>query len=84
MTNDIADIRKTTIDIICRELKLDSHQITEDTNLRELPDIDSIKILRIILSIEEQYDIELEDEVVFGVETVTDIALAVADRLAKT
>jgi len=55
----------------------------DQTNLRDIPGIESLKILRIILRIEEHYDIELEEQVVFSVETIENIAVAVANLLAK-
>jgi acyl carrier protein len=81
--NDINDIKATIRDILCRELKLDPQAIADQTNLREIPGIESLKILRIILRIEEHYDIELEEQVVFSVETIENIAVAVANLLAK-
>jgi acyl carrier protein len=83
MTNDLKDIEAKIKEIICRELKLDPQTITENTNLREIPGIESIKILRIIVLIEGLYGIELEDQVIFRAETIADIALATQKLLAK-
>jgi acyl carrier protein len=64
---------------VCTELKLPVHRISNTTNLRELPGMDSVRVLRIIATIERAHDIELDDEVVFGVTTVDEIAAAIRE-----
>jgi acyl carrier protein len=62
---------------VCTELKLPPQRVSNTTDLRELPGMDSVKVLRIIARIERAHDIELDDEVVFGVSTIEEIAAAV-------
>jgi len=83
MTPDQREIESRVKEILCRELKLGPEQVTETTNLRELPGIESIKILRIITFVESHYDIELEDQVIFKIETIRDTATAVRNLLEK-
>jgi acyl carrier protein len=64
---------------VCTELKLPSPRVSSTTNLRELPGMDSVKVLRIIARIERAHDIELDDEVVFGVSTIGEIADAIRE-----
>jgi acyl carrier protein len=73
-TNNIADVIK---DIVCSELKLEPQALTNESNLRAISGIESIMILRIIVKVEDRFGIELEDQTVFGVETIQDIANAV-------
>ena len=83
MESDINSIKRVIKGVISDELKLDTQTLTDSTNLRAIPSIESIKILRIIVRVEEHYDIELEDQVVFNVETIDDIAGAVHKLLVK-
>lgn len=83
MKHDISDIKATVKDLICRELKLEPQIMTAQNNLREIPGMESLKILRVILCIEEHYGIELEEEVVFSVNTIEDIAVAVASLMNR-
>jgi acyl carrier protein len=64
---------------VCTELKLPLSRVSNTTNLRELPGMDSVRVLRIIAKIERAHDVELDDEIVFGVGTVEDIAAAIRD-----
>jgi acyl carrier protein len=41
--------------------------------------MDSVKVLRIIARIERAHDVELDDEVVFGVSTIGEIADAIRE-----
>ena len=84
MTDSLKEIETKLKEIICGELKLDPQTTSEKTNLREIPGIESIKILRIVVLIEKHYGVELEDQVIFQAETIGDIALATHNLLAKT
>lgn len=83
MTDSLQEIETKLKEIICGELKLDLQTTNAKTNLREIPGIESIKILRIIVLIEKHYGVELEDQVIFQAETIGDIALATYNLLAE-
>lgn len=65
--------------LVSQELKLPPGAITHATNLRELPGIESIKVLRIIAKLENHYDIELADDVVFRISTVGELVRSIRD-----
>ena len=83
MTDNLQEIESKLKEIVCGELKLDPQTTNEKTNLREIPGIESIKILRIIVLIEKHYGVELEDQVIFQAQTIADIALATHNLLPK-
>lgn len=83
MNRNIDDIKTIVRETICRELQIAPQVITDQINLREVSGIESLKFLRIILCIEEYYGIELEEKVVFSVETLNDIAAAVANQVEQ-
>ncbi|WP_250280754.1 MULTISPECIES: acyl carrier protein [unclassified Frankia] len=68
-------------DIVTGELGLATGSVTPSTDLRSIEGADSVKVLRMISRIEQRFDVELEDEDVFGVSSVHDIALVVAKAL---
>jgi acyl carrier protein len=69
--------------MIARELKIEQVQLTPTLDLRSIAGIESIKVLRIISKVEQQYDVELEDEAVFRVNTIQDIVDAVRNAAAS-
>lgn len=75
--NGNTEIGKTISSLVSEELKIPAEEITPGTNLRELPGVESIKVLRIIAKIERLYDVELDDELVFRVKTIQELAEAI-------
>ncbi len=71
------DIEATIATFIGDELKIPKEQIHPDTNLRELPGIESIRVLRIVAKIERAYSVEFDDALVFTVRTPSELASAV-------
>jgi len=81
MNSNPCSIQTTIKEILCRELSIEPQLITYKMGLREIPGIESLKFLRVILCVEEHYGIELEEKVVFSINTLEDIAVAVANCL---
>jgi acyl carrier protein len=75
-------ITASVIGIVAGELGVHPAELHPDSDLRAVEGADSIKVLRIIAKIEQRYDVELEDEDVFGVSTVEQVAGVVAAALA--
>ena len=59
-------------------LKLPDGEISSTSNLRDLPGVESIKILRIIANIEKKFGIRLDDQIVFQVSSIHELAGEVA------
>jgi acyl carrier protein len=59
-------------------LKLPDGELASTTNLRDLPGVESIKILRIVASLEKKFDVRLDDQVVFRLSTIEELASAVS------
>ena len=64
--------------IVRSTLNLPEIEIESSTNLRDLPGVESIKILRIVASLEKKFDVRLDDQVVFRVSTIAELAGAVS------
>ena len=75
---DRAGITGAVVEIVAEVLGIEPGTLGTGTDLRTVEGADSIKVLRIIAKIEQRYDIELEDEDVFGVSTVDQVADVVA------
>ena len=59
--------------IICETLDLDSANITMDSNLKEDLDVDSLDAVEVIMAIEEEYGVDIDDEVIPKITTVSDL-----------
>ncbi|MBX6390361.1 MAG: acyl carrier protein [Frankia sp.] len=79
-----AEIVATVTEIVARELGIPADSLAADTDLRAVEGADSVKVLRMIARIERMYDVELDDEDVFTVSTVNDVAGVVQAALGVT
>lgn len=84
MTTSLDRITETVRTIVTEVLAVPRTELADDTDLREVEGADSIRVLRLIARIEREYDVELEDEDVFGVSTITEIADVVRAALEAT
>ena len=65
---------ETIKEIIVEQLGIkDDSIITLDTSIHDDLDADSLDAVEIIMSIEDEYNIEIPDEVAEGFETISDI-----------
>ncbi|MCX4091580.1 acyl carrier protein [Nocardia sp. alder85J] len=71
------DILATVTDIAAAETGLPTAELGPQVDLRGLAGVDSVRVLRMIARIERTYDIELEDEDVFGMSTLADVVTVV-------
>jgi acyl carrier protein len=81
MSTDVGqDIRS----IVAEVLRIPEAEVRQGADLRGLPGMDSVKILRIVTRIERRHGIELEEDVVFNVETLADLEDLVCRTAAQS
>ncbi|WP_433664378.1 acyl carrier protein [Nocardia sp. CA-128927] len=81
MTNP-ADILRTVTEIAAAETGIAAADLLPDVDLRGMAGVDSVRVLRMVAKIEKSYDIELEDEDVFGLSSLNDV-VKVVDRALR-
>ena len=69
-------------EIIAEQLDVDTEEITLDTNLIKDLEADSLDAVEIIMALEDEYDIEISDEVAEEFATVGDIVKCVEDYIS--
>lgn len=72
---------ETVTELIAKEFGVAEDILAPDLDLTTAG-ADSIKVLRAVAKIERAYDIELEDEQVFGFKTIRNVAIIVEATLA--
>ena len=60
-------------DIICEQFDLEPDQVTENTLLKEDSDADSLDLVDLVMSFEDEFQIEVPEEEVRNIKTVGDI-----------
>jgi acyl carrier protein len=76
--NANGSIENTILKIVQGVLKFPPDRIQATTDLRDLPGVESIKILRIVANVEKELGIRLDDQVVFRVNTIEGLAREVS------
>lgn len=66
--------------IICEQLEIDSHLVTEDASISGDLGADSLDLVDLSMSIEEEFNLEVPDEVLDHVRTVGDIVKFIEDN----
>ena len=67
-------------EIIVEQLSVDGENITEDTNLMEDLGIDSLDLYEMIISLEEEFDIEIASEDSENLKTIKDVITYIEAR----
>ena len=68
--------------IIAYQLNVEESEITPDTTMEELG-ADSLDMVDIVMSIEDEFDFSISDEVFHTIKTAGDFAKAVEDIIAN-
>ena len=67
-------------DIIAQQLSVDADKVTLEANIQEDLDADSLDIVDLITTIEDEFDISIPDEAVEEIKTVNDIVTYVENN----
>jgi acyl carrier protein len=77
------DTVSTIRHFVAVRLEIPDEAVGVDDDLRALPNFDSLRALQIVLDVEELFDIEVEDHVVFETRTVGEFAAKIDEMLAE-
>lgn len=73
----MADNKKTTLekvrDIICKQLSVKPEQATEEANIAEDLGADSLDLVEILMSLEDEFGISIPDEAIPEIKTIKDV-----------
>jgi acyl carrier protein len=79
--NDL--ILETICAIFGAELGVPAEWVGTAESIREIPGMESLRMLRAVTKVEKHFGIELPDEAVFNIECVDQLARVVSERLAE-
>lgn len=69
-------------EMIVSELNVELDEITLDSRLQEDLGADSIDAVELIMNVEEEFDLEISDEVLQNLNTVNDLVVYIEKELA--
>ena len=68
-------------DILCEQLDVDEEKVTMEANITDDLGADSLDIVDLVMSLEEEFDVEVPDEEVENIKTVGDIVKYIEDNI---
>ena len=77
------DIFEQVKKILCDQLDLDEEQVTEDSEVIDDLGADSVDIVDLVMTLEEEFDTEIPDEDIENLRTVGDIVKYIEERSAE-
>ena len=77
------DIFEQVKKIRCDQLALEEEQVNEDSEVIDDLGADSLDIVDLVMTLEEEFDTEIPDEDIENLKTVGDIVKYIEDRVAE-
>lgn len=75
------ELEQKIIKIIAECLEVTEDQLTEDTAIGDIPEWNSLGHIIIISSLEKEFSINFDPEIIMDLEDVSDIVAAIEERL---
>jgi acyl carrier protein len=75
------ELEQKVIKVIADSLEVTEDQITEDTAIGDIPEWNSLGHIVIISSLEKEFSINFDPEIIMDLEDVSDIVAAIEERL---
>ncbi|MDO5713229.1 MAG: acyl carrier protein [Tissierellia bacterium] len=66
-------MREKILSMIGEQFNVDVNDLTEDTNFMDDLNADSIELVELVMSIEDEFEIQVEDEVLEQLKTIGDV-----------
>lgn len=68
------DYLETVIDLISKNLEVPKEKLNADTDIINDLDADSLDLVEMVMNIEDEFDIEIDDNVLMNLHTIGDVA----------
>ena len=68
-------------EILCDQLDVEEEQVTLDASITDDSGADSLDVVDLVMSIEEEFDLEFPDEEVENIKTVGDIVKYIESKV---
>ena len=77
------DIFEQVKKILCDQLDLEEEQVNEDSEVIDDLGADSLDIVDLVMTLEEEFDTEIPDEDIENLKSVGDIVKYIEERVAE-
>ena len=70
-------------DILCEQLDIESDEVTTEASILDDLGADSLDVVDLVMTLEEEFDTEIPDEDIENLKTVGDIVKYIEERVAE-
>lgn len=74
------DIQERIIKVICDQLSVEASKVTADTHFIEDLGADSLDTVEMVMAFEEEFDIEIPDDMAEQIKTVNDVVQLITSK----
>ena len=71
----------TAFSILAAQFEVDADSITADTNFAEELNADSLDVVDMLMSLEDEFDVEIPDEEIENIQTVGDLVSFIEEHM---
>ena len=71
------------IELLCEQLDIEADEVNENTDIVNDLGADSLDVVDLVMTLEEEFDTEIPDEDIENLKTVGDIVKYIEDRVAE-
>ena len=68
-------------EIICEQLQVNEDEVTMESNIRDDFDADSLDFVDIVMSIEDEFNVEVPDEAIDDIKVVGDLVKFIEENM---
>ena len=68
-------------EIICEQLQVNEDEVTMESNIRDDFDADSLDFVDIVMSIEDEFSVEVPDEAIDDIKVVGDLVKFIEENM---
>ncbi len=78
----MSDIQERIVKVICEQLDVEASQVTAEAHFIDDLGADSLDTVELVMAFEEEFDVEIPDDMAEQIKTVNDVIALVADKCA--
>ena len=68
-------------DIICEQLEVEAERVTMESNIMDDFDADSLDLVDIVMSVEDEFEVEVPEDAVEKMKTVGDVVKFIEENM---
>ena len=78
----MSDIQARIVKVICEQLGIEASKVTNEADFLEDLGADSLDTVELVMAFEEEFDVEIPDDIAEKIKTVNDVLALVSNKVA--